>query len=174
MSIRKAETPDARGIAKVQVAAWKSAYRGLIPDSVLNNLSEEDIEKRWIERIARAWGHIFIAEREAHIVGFASCGSNRDQDTDPNKVGEIYTIYVHPAEWRHGYGKALAGEAMQSLRQDGFEEVILWVIKGNLQAIQFYEALGFDADGASKIKQRLDGTEIPVVRYRRREYSSLA
>jgi ribosomal protein S18 acetylase RimI-like enzyme len=56
---------------------------------------------------------------------------------------------------------------LRCLREDGFDEVILWVLRGNEQAIRFYEAEGFVADGGSKVKRRADGTEMQVVRYRR-------
>jgi len=162
--IRRAKSSDARGIAKVHVAAWKAAYRGLLPDNTLDQLSVDDSEARWKERLAGAWGKILVAEQKDRIIGFAACGASRDEDLD--KVGELYVIYVHPEEWRKGYGATLIGEAMKHLREAGFEEVVLWVLRGNQQAIRFYEAAGFVADGASKVKQRTDGTELPVIRYR--------
>jgi len=168
MSIRRVGLPDARGIAVVHVAAWQVAYRGLLPDDALNRLSIDDLEKRWSERISKPWGHIFVAEQEGHIVGFAACGSSQDEDADQDRVGEIYAIYVHPEQWRQGYGAALMGEAAECLRENGFEEITLWVLKGNQGATGFYEAVGFKADGASKVKRRADGLEMPVVRYRQR------
>jgi len=168
MSIRRAELSDAKGIAAVHVAAWQVAYRGLLPDDVLDRLSIDDSEKRWSERITKPWGHIFVAEQEAHIVGFVACGSSQDEDIDQKKVGEIYAIYVHPEQWRQGHGAALVGKAAQCLRADGLEEIILWVLRGNEEAVRFYRAAGFEADGASKVKLRTDGSEMPIVRYRRR------
>jgi hypothetical protein len=52
MFIRQAEPSDAGGIAAVQVAAWQSAYRGLMPDHVLDGLSVQEAEQRWRQRIA--------------------------------------------------------------------------------------------------------------------------
>lgn len=167
MSIRRARLADARGIAEVNVAAWRSAYRGLLPDYVLDDLSLTDREARWRERIARPWGHIFVAEQAEHIVGFAACGNSQDEDIDRQEVGEIYVIYVHPDQWRQGVGAMLLGEAIGCLREDRFQQVILWVLSGNKRAIRFYEALGFAADGVSKMKQRSDGSQMAVVRYRR-------
>lgn len=166
MFIRKAGLSDAKGIASVHVAAWKSAYRGLLPDDVLDSLSEEDAERRWQERIVRPWGQILVAEKEDRIVGYVACGSSQEEDVDREKVGEIYVIYVHPEEWRQGFGMALLGEAMECLGEGGFEEVILWVMRGNQQAKGFYEAAGFEADGANRVKKRAGGLEMPIVRYR--------
>jgi ribosomal protein S18 acetylase RimI-like enzyme len=55
---------------------------------------------------------------------------------------------------------------MERLRRDGYEEAVLWVLRGNQQAIAFYKGAGFEADGASRIKRRADGVEMPIVRYR--------
>jgi len=167
MSVRRAKSSDAKGIAEVRVAAWRSAYRGLLPNDVLDRLSASDSERRWGERIAGLWEHVFVAEKDALIVGFAACGDTEDEDVDREKVGEIYVIYVHPDAWRQGLATALLRKAIRHLRQDGFEEVILWVLEGNPQAIGFYKAAGFEADGARTVKRRSDGTEMPVERYRR-------
>ena len=168
MLIRRAETSDAKGIGEVRVAAWKSAYRGLLPDRVLDGLLVEDSERSWREHIAKSLLHILVVEHEERIVGFAACGNSQDEDVDREKVGELHVMYVHPEEWRRGYGKALLEKAMSHLRGEGYESVILWVLRGNEQAIGFYEGAGFEADGASRVKRRSDGTEMPIVRYRRR------
>ena len=168
MYVRRAELPDAKDIAGVQVAAWRAAYRGLLPDDVLDQLSVDDSEARWTERIARPWGHVLVAERPDGVVGFAACGQTEDDELDQPARGEIYVIYVHPTAWRQGAGTALLDQALRHLRADGFREAVLWVLQGNQPAIAFYEAAGFVADGAAKTKCRTDGTEMFLARYRRR------
>ena len=167
MSIRTAKRSDARGIAEVHVAAWQSAYRDLLPDHLLDGLSVKVLEKRWGERIASSWGHLFVCEQAGRIVGFAACGVSRDENIEPGKAGEVHVVYVDPEEWRQGHGSLLLGEALGSLREQGFREALLWVLEGNQRAIAFYEAAGFEADGTSKVKTRADGTEMNVTRYRR-------
>lgn len=178
MSIRRAKPSHARGIAEVHVAAWRSAYRGLLPDDVLDRLTVEEVEGRWKERLSHAWRHVFVAQENAHdgghengrVVGFAGCGPVQDEEAEGEgeEVGEIYVVYVHPETWRQGYGSALLDGGLAGLRDDGFAQAILWVLRDNRQAIGFYEAMGFAADGGSKTKRRADGTEMPLVRYRRR------
>jgi hypothetical protein len=36
MQIREASLPDAAGIARVHVDTWRSAYRGIVPNPVLD------------------------------------------------------------------------------------------------------------------------------------------
>ncbi len=168
IAIRRARLADAAAIAAVQVAAWRVAYRGLLPDDTLDRLSVEDAEARWQERIDIAWGNTFVAEQDGHIAGFVAGGKSQDPDDDHETVGEVYVLYVYPETWRQGLGKALIETMIECLREARFQEAVLWVLRGNQQAIGFYEATGFVADGASQIKQRADGTEMTLVRYRRR------
>jgi ribosomal protein S18 acetylase RimI-like enzyme len=168
MRIRRAGPSDAGGIARVHVSAWQTAYRGLLPDDLLDSLSVEDSARRWQERLLTgSWGQFLVLEWEDRIVGFASCGPTRDEDLVPLEVGEIYVIYVAPREWRKGYGRALLVEALGLLRQAGNREVALWVLHDNRAARSFYEAMGFEADGTTRTKTRSDGTALKVVRYRR-------
>jgi hypothetical protein len=53
MLIRAAQIEDAKQIAEVHVASWRAAYRGILPDSMLDNLSVEKRTELWQERL---WG----------------------------------------------------------------------------------------------------------------------
>jgi ribosomal protein S18 acetylase RimI-like enzyme len=167
MSLRRAEPSDARCIAEVQVSAWRAAYRGILPDSLLNGLSVADREKRWRERLTSDWGQFLVSEHNSAVVGFVGFGATRDEDANQLGVGEVYVLYVRPNRWRRGHGRSLLTESMASLREQGFREVLVWVLRDNQRAIDFYVAQGFAADGASKTKVRMDGTEIHLARYRR-------
>lgn len=166
--IRSAEPSDAGGIARVHVAAWKSAYRGLLPDSTLAGLSVEDTEKHWRQRLAGPWGEVLVLTREEQVVAFVGYGPTQDEGGDPEQVGEIYVLYVTPDEWRRGHGTALTQAALDALRASGRAEVVLWVLDDNERAIAFYGAAGFLTDGTTQVKERRDGTRMMVARYRRR------
>lgn len=47
MQIRKATLQDAEAIARVHVDSWKTTYKGIIPDNVLNNLSYTQRTEQW-------------------------------------------------------------------------------------------------------------------------------
>ena len=49
-TVREATPADAPGIARVHVDAWRTTYRGLVPDSYLAGLSYADRQTMW-ERI---------------------------------------------------------------------------------------------------------------------------
>ena len=54
-------------------------------------------------------------------------------------------------------------EAERLLKARGFHDIVLWVLEGNTAAGDFYEAMRFHLDGASKIVAL--GAPLKVVRY---------
>jgi hypothetical protein len=76
VTLRDATVADARSIAEVVVAAWRWAYRGLMPDAVLDGLSIDEREAMWREGLTDpkpGWGCL-VAEGRGSIVGFVGYG----------------------------------------------------------------------------------------------------
>ena len=167
MPIREARTADAKAIAEVTDAAWRVAYRGLLPDAILDNLSAKDRTNRWRRRIAERLWQTLVLEREGRVIGFVACGASGDEDASQGRGGEVFALYLSPEEWRRGHGSALMDAALRSLREEGYTEVTLWALDGNERGRRFYEAAGFEADGGIKLVVRSDGTEMRETRYRR-------
>ncbi len=64
-------------------------------------------------------------------------------------LGEVYVVGVDPDRQGGGLGKALTLAGLQHLRQQGVEEVMLYVEADNAPAVRVYTKLGFtlwDAD----------------------------
>ncbi|GAB2459619.1 hypothetical protein GCM10027265_06000 [Jatrophihabitans fulvus] len=99
------------------------------------------------------------------MLGFAAFGANRDDDADPG-TGELHAIYVDPAAWSTGVGRALMAAAVGGLRAHGDRAAILWVLVGNERAERFYSRAGWQPDGAAK-QDTLAGTAVTERRYRR-------
>ena len=167
MEVRLARAGDEHAIAEVHVRTWQAAYRGDVPDPVLDNLS--------IERRAQAWSQIiaksalptgaFVVEDAGEVVGFAHIAHSRDGDAG-EYVGELTAIYVSRPHWGSGAGTLLLETAVAGLRERGFSEATLWVLETNERARRFYESAGWELDGAVKIDER-DGFQLHEVRYRR-------
>jgi ribosomal protein S18 acetylase RimI-like enzyme len=166
VAIRWAVPADALALAEIHVRAWQVGYRDLLPDSLLASLSAAARLPRWQERLAETTARVLVAELDGRAAGWLVIGAQRDEDLDRQRIGEIYAVYVHPDFWRHGCGAALLARARVELHAQGFAEASLWVLRENLRAIRFYEALGFWADGASKIEHNRDGVAFDEVRYR--------
>lgn len=154
LQIRAAAVDDAHGIAVVHVTSWQTAYRGLMPDDVLDGLSIEQREEGWRRILddSHATGRTIVADRDGAIVGWASFGPGRDAEASGQ--GELWGLYARPDEFSTGVGHALISAAETALRQGGFTSAYLWVLDGNDRAATFYERLGWIEDGAVKLDER--------------------
>jgi L-amino acid N-acyltransferase YncA len=164
--IRRAMAADAPHIAAISVRGWQWAYRGLLPDAVLDDLSVEQRTDGWRRILATpsALARTWLVEQAGRVLGFASTGPSRDEDAAPD-VGEVYAIYVEPAAAGTGLGRALFGHAAAELARLGYHTATLWVLAGNQRARRFYEAAGWRADGATRVEPR-EGYDLHEVRYR--------
>ena len=67
-TVRRARPEDAGGIARVWIAAWRIAYRGLVPDALLDGLSVDERRAHWRARL-EAGDTTFVAA-EHGIAGY--------------------------------------------------------------------------------------------------------
>jgi ribosomal protein S18 acetylase RimI-like enzyme len=165
--IRDAEVSDAEAIARIHVRSWQVAYRGMIPDSLLDNLSVQDRVIQWHKRLADHKESTLVVEAGGNIAGWATFGQSRDDDADA-RTGELTAIYLDPLVWGRGLGKLLYREIEKRLQQAAFTEVTLWVLEVNSRARRFYSSMGYGEDGTTKSVLR-EGVEAPETRVRYRK-----
>lgn len=138
--VRAAGLDDAPSIARVHVATWRTAYRGLLPEAFLASMTEAQYTERWKRGIADPSSRVYVVEDEAGVVGFASGG--RERAGENGYGGELYAIYVLDRAQRHGHGRELVRAVVAGLRDMGFHDMIIWVLRENEPARKFYERLG--------------------------------
>lgn len=155
---------DVAAVAALHVAAWRAAYRGIIPDDFLAALDVKDYEARHRARVGDPTLEFLVADGGGGVRGFAILGRSRDADAAAD--GELFAIYVDPAAWGEGHGAALMRESMTRLLALGFTRSRLWVLRDNFRARRFYERHGWEADGVEKL--RTIGVPLVEVRYRTR------
>ena len=166
LSIRAAEVRDADAIGVVHVRAWQQAYRGVMPDEYLDELSADDRGKMWTEHLTRTeLPPLLVAELDREVVGFAVFGAERS-GPEERGAGELFAINLDPLHWGKGIGRALLREATAALSGLGFAEAILWVVPENVRARSLYEAEGWTEDGGLARDEVL-GVTVNEVRYRR-------
>jgi ribosomal protein S18 acetylase RimI-like enzyme len=145
-----------------------SAYKGLMPDSVLDNLSVDAREAGWRHALSPEtnWTRfqVLVIDLDGQLAGFSSAGPSRDEDASPDR-GEIYAIYVDPAHVGTGLGRILFAHTLEDVRSRGYAVATLWVLDSNDRARRFYERAGGKTDGATK-RDEVDGFELREVRYR--------
>jgi N-acetylglutamate synthase-like GNAT family acetyltransferase len=84
-------------------------------------------------------GHVFVAQRDGVIVGFAAVL------TRPDGNAELDALFVEPTLWKRGVGRLLVEHCADVARERGSR--VLHVV-GNPHAEGFYSACGFRTTGA--------------------------
>ena len=134
MTIRNASENDARQIAEILVEDWKLAYRGIIDSDYLDSLNVEERCKRELQRYQIY--RVAVAANE--VLGFTWNELADDEEADC----EIVALYVRYARRKSGIGKALFQDAVDAFRTSGRKKMIIWCLKENREARQFYEKMG--------------------------------
>lgn len=142
ITIRRAKPEDVPRIAKIHADSWRTTYIGNIADETLANLTYVNRTQVWRESLKDQCGTPFlVAEADAgEIVGFVSAGP--EHEDDPDYRGEVYAIYLLKKAQGQGTGRKLMETAIRELCARGFSSMLLWVLKDNLPAHKFYEAIG--------------------------------
>lgn len=152
------EEIDGKGY--VHYKSWHETYAGLVDAAYLEGITLEKCTG-----IARRWpDNIIVAKDGERVVGFAGCGACRDEALP--ECGEVFALYVLKEYHGRKVGYALMNAALERL--EDYQEIAVWVLKGNDRAIRFYERYGFRFDGA-KAELALGGpnTELRMI-YKRR------
>ena len=157
---------DAQEIASVHVESWRAAYAEVFPADYLAGLSFDERHEHWTRLLSEGGYDVFVAERDGQVAGFASVGPTEDNDRSAVR-GELFALYVEPSAWGRGLGCALLARAEQALRETGFDEATLWVLKDNPRARDVYAAAGWSAGGGRKLLTE-SGVDAVAIRYRKR------
>ena len=134
--VRRARPADAASIGAVHVAAWRSAYAGILPDEYLAGMSAAR-QAAYYDADIRSGGGVFVATSGA-VVGFATAGRARRAGI---AEGEVQTLYVLDDYREQGIGRALLQASAAHLKAQGCRDAFLWVLSGN-GSRWFYQRMG--------------------------------
>jgi GNAT superfamily N-acetyltransferase len=154
----------------LHVRSWRVAYRGIVPDAILDGMSIEGRREFWARAIAQAaaepsrQARIWVVEAAGAVLGLATTRPCADEDAPPG-TGELHSIYLAPEAWSRGLGSALLATAVDDLRRRGYTPLVLWVIEANGRGRRFYERAGWRPHGARQPID-FDGVAVDEIRYR--------
>jgi len=162
--IRLATPADAPDMAEIHMRSWETAYRDIIP--------AEYIKEKNATRPA-LWESLITEENTRHhiilingqAVGFLCVGPPQDEDLDKSFY-DLQGLYLHPDYYRQGIGTQAMAFAYEKARASAKTNMIVWVLAENANAIQFYEACGFAADGTQQTREY--GREHLIIRMRKK------
>ncbi|RIX27934.1 GNAT family N-acetyltransferase [Amnibacterium setariae] len=149
--IREATADDGEALGRMHWASWREAYAPLLPDGFFTPEGEERRVQQWrriVAEPASADVVLRIAERDGAVVGFATAGPARPNDTAGATVRdrELWSIYVLASE----YGTGLADRLLAAVLPDDVPAEV-WVFEANPRARAFYGKHGFAPDGARHV-----------------------
>lgn len=147
--IRSAAVEDAAAIARIHWDSWVATYGAIFPKQMFDKFPLAQREELWAREAAQHTDsalrrQLLVAEFDDQIAGFASVGPYRTQESDSHSAaldGELFAIYLDPAQQRRGVGGALWRSSAAWLHAAGFDALRLWCVAGN-EAEAFYRAMG--------------------------------
>jgi GNAT superfamily N-acetyltransferase len=169
MTHRLAAPADARAIAELHLASWRSAYREFLRPGVLEALKLEPHVVEWGRRVGVPEVRIDLEEVDGTLIAFCAHGPSGDEDAKSHpdrRTWEIKNLHVRPDLRRSGSGGLLFDLSVVHARRVEVSSLTLWVVEKNVTARAFYEKKGMTPDGGRTTHTLgADGT-MPVVRYR--------
>lgn len=159
MEIRSlTEADDLMKVSSVYEQSWKSAYKGIIPQSYLDSIPVG----RWASGINKPDRHNIILTDGGIIAGTSCfCASRWEKFAE---YGEIVSVYLLPEYTGKGYGRQLMEAAVSGLESMCFKSVLLWVLEENVNARRFYEHFGFTANG-EVMDDNIGGKDLREIMY---------
>jgi RimJ/RimL family protein N-acetyltransferase len=141
LRLRKAVRADAALIARMHAQSWAATYRGLLPDTFLDNEAPVERATHWkkrMEEIDAGEGIVWIAELDGEPIGFVCL-------VDPDVHGSVLVDNLHalPGFKGAGAGTAMLAAAQAWALERGARRLHLLVLEGNQAAIGFYESRGW-------------------------------
>lgn len=69
-TVRNAVREEAAQIAKIHVDSWQVAYKGLMPQSYIEQFTIERRERMWTRVMTEQLAQLIVVEKQGEIVGF--------------------------------------------------------------------------------------------------------
>jgi GNAT superfamily N-acetyltransferase len=138
ISLRRAEAADAQAIGAVFDAAVREGW------TYLGDLAREPMfgPEEWDREVAdhAPPNVLLVATDEAgRVVGFTAIHPAE---------GEMFLLFVDPANAGQGVGRLLLQAAHDALREAGCTEAFLYTHEQNERALSVYAAAGYRPDGS--------------------------
>ncbi len=163
---RRAKLSDADAIAELLVRSWQQSYRQFLPAQYLSSLTKESCMGLVGSLIKQPQSETWLVEDDGQLLGFVNTGRNRDPDVDRRTTAELRALYLDPDHVGSGLGVALLDKAMASVAEQGYLELMLWVLEDNEKGISFWLRHGFKQDGCRREEER-GNISLMQLRFRR-------
>jgi len=154
VSVRPARPADAAEVARVQVVTWRTAYRRVLPASVLDDWDADAATASWRAAVESppTPGHgVLVALEGQTVVGFAAFGTAEltagEQPHAAGPTAELSTLLVEPRWGRRGHGSRLLAAVTDIAKAGGAARLQTWLLEPDRVSADFYESTGWAPDG---------------------------
>lgn len=160
-TVRRPTLADALPFADLHAHVWRHTYRGMMAD--VDSLSADTFAPMW-EAVGTAYDEdrapvdgreFWVALAGEEPAAFLMWGPARDEDAPAPR--QVWSLNVHPDHQGTGVAQLL-------MDRFGAGPAYLWVAKGNVRAIRFYERFGFALDGTESTGEHGGMVEQRMVR----------
>jgi ribosomal protein S18 acetylase RimI-like enzyme len=160
IAIRTAKPSDGTDLAEVHDAAWRFAYRGVLPGRELEQMIARRGPDWWETAIDRRIP-VVVLEVDGKVRGYVTYGGSRVRML-PYKA-EIYELYIQPEFTGLGFGRRLFRTVQERLSRRGHHTLVVWCLTENRNGCAFYERLGGQA--VATAEEPFDQTSVSKVAY---------
>lgn len=160
ISYRDAQIEDCYLIAKLKGDVWNTTYRGIYTDQKIDNYDIKKNRAKFEKIVLNPDIASYVAVSKQQIVGFMSCGKPQRPFQDFQQ--EIGLLYILKEYQRKGIGKDFFSIAAKKIKSNGYNEFFISVNKYNLNALNFYIAMGGQIIHIDDDKDKEDKSEVQI------------
>ena len=137
--IRYNRLEDQAQMARIKIDGWRDTYDSIIASTYLKGLDYEEQTQRFYRSFDEYKNRVLVAVRGSEVLGYA-CFDPKERSFKYDS--ELESLYIKVSEQHKGIGTYLFKETAKQLISEGKRNMIVWCLKGNDNAIKFYEKLG--------------------------------
>ena len=146
ITIRPAEAGDSGVLAEIMIAAWRSAFRGILAEDIIEKYTQfEGCRGLFDQLLGQDVGGLFLALLEGRPMGFVFVVQEGPEEA---RIEALLTV---PDAWGRGVGAALMARALGYAQGLGVSSLHVWPFAENRRARRFYEKWGFGATGRERL-----------------------
>ena len=140
IAYRKATVEDCYAIAALKGIVWNTTYKGIYSDEALNGYDVKKNEQILKSIVNNPEIEVYVATVYDRIVGFMTCG--KPYKPFRHYEQEVGLLYILKEYQKQGIGKGFFEIARKQVKEAGYKEFMVGVNSQNVNAIQFYLAMG--------------------------------
>ena len=137
--IRFNRIEDQKQMAHIKIDGWRGTYSEIIASKYLKGMDYQEQTERYWRSFEEYKNRVLVAVRGNEVLGY-SCFDPKERSDKYDS--ELESLYIKNTEHHKGIGTSLFKETAKELYSQGRRNMIIWCLKGNKNAIKFYEKLG--------------------------------